>query len=203
MSSTTEDAKGDGRLLVVSHQMPWVCTVKHFLPKSIPSIYSSLPRSIAKKLHHTRTVSALAQAPTPPLDERDMVPIEPQKHRWGQQRQLSSQSLDLKTIRGPPAIEIHPRRGHSALFSGIRSLGKGSELVHIGWTGSILDEDADPIDYSKLTPKIKSEIATRLYDEKRCVPVYYNDKVACKCKVTAPVMPWCREWKLRFPSDSH
>ncbi|KAJ1553824.1 threalose-6-phosphate phosphatase, partial [Nowakowskiella sp. JEL0078] len=71
-----------------------------------------------------------------------------------------------------------PRRGHSALFAGVRSLEKYSEVLHIGWTGPTLDDEKEPIDSQHLTTEFVNNLADSLLKEKRCIPVFLDDKVA-------------------------
>jgi trehalose-6-phosphate synthase len=137
-------APGGGRLLIVTHQLPWVCALSHFSAKSnASSLYPSLPRSVARRLHASQQQTA---APVP---------------------------------KGKTEIQISQRRGHSALFSGVRSLvSHPGTLLHIGWSGYILDEDGLPIDLDPLSPPLQAQIQERLLDEKQCVAVMYNNRLA-------------------------
>ena len=131
-----------GRLLVVTHHLPVQCILKDYISKST-LLYSSLPRSIAKKLNLKSLSGNHAAKP-----------------------------------KGLPLWEIGLRRGHTALFSGIRSLGTHTDVLHIGWTGMMQDHDLETFDSSLLTANLRLELTQKLYDEKKCIPVYYNDKVA-------------------------
>ena len=134
-----------GRLLIVTHQLPWVCSLSHFSAKTSASLYPSLPRSIARRLHASQQ-SASEEATKP---------------------------------KGEPKIEISHRRGHSALFSGVRSLSAHpGQLLHIGWSGYILDEDGLPIDQHQLSPALQDQIQEKLLAEKQCVAVMYSNKLA-------------------------
>ena len=44
-----------------------------------------------------------------------------------------------------PSFKFHPRRGHSALYAGIKSLKAAQKVVHVGWLGgdSATDESVD------------------------------------------------------------
>jgi trehalose 6-phosphate synthase/phosphatase len=136
------------RLLVVTHQLPIVCTAKNFKSKSLHSAYSSLPRCIAKKLNLKPATSPLTAV------------------------------QDEEMNKALPCWEMSPRRGHSALFSGIRSLTHISEVLHIGWTGAFLDDDGASFDPSLLTPDLETKLKQNLLEKYACIPVLCPDKLA-------------------------
>ncbi|KAJ3096221.1 threalose-6-phosphate phosphatase [Phlyctochytrium planicorne] len=70
-----------------------------------------------------------------------------------------------------------PRRGHSALFSGIRALNDNYNVVHVGWVGQLLDKESKPIEASSVTAEQKEALTKELGAE-NFVPVILDDKVA-------------------------
>ena len=140
-----ETPTSTGRLLIVTHHLPWVVSLLNFTPTSIPSIYSSLPRSVAKR-----------------LNIRNESTNEP-----------------CRSTNGSPTFEFTTRRGHSALFSGIRSLrSTHSQVLHIGWSGPVLLQDSSSMDATGLTDELREKMTLQLLEEKNCIPVFYNDKIS-------------------------
>ncbi|KAI8799255.1 glycosyltransferase family 20-domain-containing protein [Cladochytrium replicatum] len=76
------------------------------------------------------------------------------------------------------------RRGHSALFAGIRSLVPSSptprSIVQVGWTGTIASHDRPeaPIPTSAFSSDFVDSLKNQLWLEKACVPVIIDEKVA-------------------------
>ncbi|KAJ3102876.1 threalose-6-phosphate phosphatase [Phlyctochytrium bullatum] len=69
------------------------------------------------------------------------------------------------------------RRGHSALFSGVRALQEESQVVHVGWVGQMHDKDGKAIDASQVTAQQKDALRQELAED-NFVPVFLDDKVA-------------------------
>ncbi|TPX38339.1 hypothetical protein SmJEL517_g00320 [Synchytrium microbalum] len=74
---------------------------------------------------------------------------------------------------------LKSRRGHSALYSGIRSLtDRGDEVVHIGWVGVMTDARGNELPSSKVTSEQQAQLSDILWDSKKCLPVFLDDKAA-------------------------
>ncbi|KAI9138180.1 glycosyltransferase family 20-domain-containing protein [Paraphysoderma sedebokerense] len=86
------------------------------------------------------------------------------------------------------SFKFSTRRGHTALYSGMKSLEKVSDCIYIGYIGSVYDEDGYLIDLNKLGEEYIDAIKTQLLKEKNCIPVFLDEKIAaghyegyCKC----------------------
>lgn len=84
---------------------------------------------------------------------------------------------------------IGPRWGHSAMFSGIHSLGPGDEQIIVGWTGDLYRGSATSDEPIKIpTPSISDEDKKSLEEtvlsykheegSAKYVPVFLNDGIA-------------------------
>lgn len=125
-----EDKK---RLLVATHHLP-IVAICHNL-KTSSKTFSSLPRSIAKKLDKINTNSDT------------LVP------HW----------------------EIQQRSGHTALFSGIKSLEETIDVLHVGWTGILLDDAKDEI-HDNLDPDLIKDLVDKIGP--KYIPVFLDDETA-------------------------
>ncbi|KAJ3120370.1 threalose-6-phosphate phosphatase [Nowakowskiella sp. JEL0407] len=72
------------------------------------------------------------------------------------------------------------RRGHSALYAGVRSLVSKAPVLHIGWTDSVLDDEKEPIETNQLGEEFTEDLTKVLSETKNCVPVFLDDKIAAK-----------------------
>jgi trehalose-6-phosphate synthase len=70
------------------------------------------------------------------------------------------------------AFQFINRRGHSALYSGISSLCEDEECLYLGCLALSADDEETPIDGHSLSKEVKDTLTKRLYDEKRCAPVF-------------------------------
>lgn len=70
------------------------------------------------------------------------------------------------------------RRGHSAMYSGIRNLSPSEQIVLFGYTGTIFDDAENALDYKSLSDNIKSSLAHQLSSNLSCYPVFMEEKVA-------------------------
>ncbi|TPX43022.1 hypothetical protein SeMB42_g04895 [Synchytrium endobioticum] len=74
---------------------------------------------------------------------------------------------------------LKSRRGHSALYSGIRSLtDRGDEVVHVGWVGVMTDEGGEELPLNKVSNEQQAQLSDLLWANKKCVPVFLNDRAA-------------------------
>ncbi|KAJ3188543.1 threalose-6-phosphate phosphatase [Irineochytrium annulatum] len=72
---------------------------------------------------------------------------------------------------------VTTRRGHSALFSGIRALSTSMEMIHIGWVGQLTDADGRNIDAASLDENQVHALHTQLASMKQSA-VLLDDEVA-------------------------
>lgn len=74
-----------------------------------------------------------------------------------------------------PYWELQQRTGHTALFSGIRSLDQKMDVLHVGWTGQLLDESKEPI-HEDIDPILRNDLEQKLGP--KFVPVFLEDETA-------------------------
>ncbi|KAJ1964032.1 hypothetical protein IWQ62_003044 [Dispira parvispora] len=71
------------------------------------------------------------------------------------------------------------RRGHTAMYAGIRSLCEDNpESVHIGSVGVYYDADGQKQYPDSLSDELKASLQTVLTEEKQCIPVFLNKQLA-------------------------
>lgn len=128
------DSNPKKRLLVATHHLP-IVAICHNL-KNNSKTYSSLPRSIAKKI--------------------------------GEKINLNSEPL-------VPFWEIQKRSGHTALFSGIKALEETMDVVHVGWTGQLLDETKEQI-HDAIDPALINNLVQKIGP--KYVPVFLDEETA-------------------------
>ncbi|KAJ3328575.1 threalose-6-phosphate phosphatase [Blyttiomyces sp. JEL0837] len=69
------------------------------------------------------------------------------------------------------------RRGHSALFSGIKSLKEDENVLHIGWVGHCMDDDGKTIDFGTAPMSVRKSLHNAMSGQK-LVPVFLDEQVA-------------------------
>ncbi|KAL1925049.1 uncharacterized protein VTP21DRAFT_4703 [Calcarisporiella thermophila] len=80
-----------------------------------------------------------------------------------------------------PKWRLTTRRGHSALYAGVRSLqessGEWGESIHVGWVGQCTNELGEALESAKLHQPYRESLRERLWEEK-VVPVFLEDKIS-------------------------
>jgi trehalose 6-phosphate synthase/phosphatase len=101
--------------------------------------------------------------------------------------QINSNNLNLPAPDTNKRWLFAPRSGHAALYSGIRSLRENEDenLLHIGWTGPILDTNNSNTSNNNMKVNggsgLNEDMKQALMEELKphhCVPVLMEDKVA-------------------------
>ncbi|GJJ73482.1 trehalose 6-phosphate synthase/phosphatase [Entomortierella parvispora] len=73
---------------------------------------------------------------------------------------------------------LEQRRGHSAMYSGIMSLGNDLETIQIGWVGELSDQDGYVVPSKNLTEKNKTNLREKLWEKEKVVPIFLEDSRA-------------------------
>jgi len=73
---------------------------------------------------------------------------------------------------------LEPRRGHSAMYSGIKSLEKDMEMIQIGWVGELADQDGYVVPYKHMSEKHKQSLKDKLWEKEKVVPIFLEDSRA-------------------------
>ncbi|KAI8918785.1 glycosyltransferase family 20-domain-containing protein [Entophlyctis helioformis] len=167
--------KPPGRILVVSHHLPWVCN------RSVGVGAAASHASFAAR--NSDRTGPLSASSEPPAES--ILPL-------GGLSGAASPSTtgSPSTAASPSAAANHnasqwtltQRRGHSALFSGIRLLTDSDDyeedVVHIGWLG-YGSSDPNAVVLTPSTPKATvDDVKELLWSRKQCVPVVLDEEAA-------------------------
>ncbi|KAG0263759.1 threalose-6-phosphate phosphatase [Mortierella polycephala] len=157
------------RLINVTHQIPYACTL---IDRTGPSFNAngapggtngpSSPSNRRSSLGVLRQPAAIS----PPVNTQ--YPADPAAKGSG----TAERALED----GDCIFE--PRRGHSAMYSGIMSLNKDLETIQIGWVGELADQDGYIIPSKSLTEKHKQSLKKKLWQQTKVVPIFLDDNQA-------------------------
>jgi trehalose-6-phosphate synthase len=71
-------------------------------------------------------------------------------------------------------FQLKLQRGHSALYSGLRSLNSKWDNHYVGYIGTILDNEENPIEYRNYSEEFKQAVRERLIKE-NISPVFLEE----------------------------
>ncbi|KAG0292977.1 threalose-6-phosphate phosphatase [Dissophora globulifera] len=160
------------RLINVAHQIPYACTIidRPGLGSNgsgAPTGASSQPSPINRRASMAMPRHPAASSPPPDTAE-------------------ASDSTNASSTAGTaadPLLEdgdciLDQRRGHSAMYSGIKSLEKDLETIQIGWVGELADQDGYVVPAKNLTEKHKRNLRDKLWAKEKVVPIFLDDNRA-------------------------
>ncbi|KAK3814090.1 MAG: glycosyltransferase family 20-domain-containing protein [Benniella sp.] len=160
------------RLINVTHQIPFACTIvdrTSFCTNvnggtAISNGHGSPPirRSSLAVLRHPAAVSSQVEVSDPSIAQGAAT--------------VANGTLEPVLEDGDCILE--PRRGHSAMYSGIKSLEKDLETIQIGWVGELADQDGYVVPYKHLSEKHKQSLKDRLWEKEKVVPIFLEDSRA-------------------------
>ncbi|KAF9971642.1 threalose-6-phosphate phosphatase [Actinomortierella ambigua] len=174
------------RLINVTHQIPYTVTlIERISPGGLSSPSNRRTSYISSPRHASVDESASA-AP---------LACEEAKSHTNNHPSTQTPNLDANGSKasakgssngaGAPTLVLpgHPdgdliletRRGHSALYSGIKSLEKDLETIQIGWVGELADQDGYVIPSKCLTDSHKAAIKQKLWQKEKVVPIFLED----------------------------
>ncbi|KAG0065936.1 threalose-6-phosphate phosphatase [Linnemannia elongata] len=163
------------RLINVTHQIPFACTLidrtgqaSSTGPNGIPT-----PSNGAGSPSNRRSSFAAPRHPaasSPPI-ESDNATTTPNGVNGVNGLNSGGGEIDGDCI-------LDPRRGHSAMYSGILSLNKDYETVQIGWVGEIADQDGYIVPSKNLTEEHKQNLKDKLWAKENVVPIFLEDSRA-------------------------
>ncbi|KAF9142998.1 threalose-6-phosphate phosphatase [Mortierella sp. GBA39] len=163
------------RLINVTHQIPFACTLidrtgqaSSTGPNGAPTL-SNGTGSPANRRSSFAAPRHLA-ASSPPL-ESDNTTTTPNGVNGVNGLSGGGGKIDGDCI-------LDPRRGHSAMYSGILSLSKDYETVQIGWVGEIADQDGYVVPSKNLTEAHKQNLKERLWQKEKVAPIFLEDSRA-------------------------
>ncbi|KAI8335822.1 glycosyltransferase family 20-domain-containing protein [Chlamydoabsidia padenii] len=145
-----------GRIINVTHQIPYNILKSHDQrPQVIPSSPPlSPPGSRRRQL----------SAAIPKQDPVAAAPVSKlaRHHQRGHTLRVKFHAADWTVVQ---------RRGHAALYSGVQSLAKNYETIHIGWTGPIRVKGTKQ-DVRQIFPEDKARLEKLLWDTDRIIPIF-------------------------------
>lgn len=161
------------RLINVTHQIPFTCTLIDRTGQASSTGYNGTPALSNGAGSPTNRRSSFAAprhpaASSPPLDT-DTATITLNGVNGlnsGRGREIDGDCI------------LDPRRGHSAMYSGILSLGKDYETVQIGWVGEIADQDGYVVPSKNLTDNHKQNLKEKLWEREKVIPIFLEDSRA-------------------------
>ncbi|KAF9136766.1 threalose-6-phosphate phosphatase, partial [Mortierella sp. GBA39] len=187
------------RLINVTHQIPYACTLIDRTAHYSPSINGSgLGGSGSGGL------GSPSSSGSPPANRRSSYISLRQQHQAAVAAAAAAKSLassgatagtdptttgaatpeaTTATTPAPGAHEdgdctLEGRRGHSALYSGIMSLRKDLETIQIGWVGELADQDGYIVPSKNLNESHKRAMKEKLWAKDKVVPIFLDDSRA-------------------------
>jgi len=179
------------RLINVTHQIPYACTLIDRTSYTSPSINGGNPGSNSN-------------AGSPPVNRRASYITPRQQHQAHAAAAATGAGTDPATgfpsgPGGSVALEdgdviLDQRRGHSALYSGIMSLRKDLETIQIGWVGELADQDGYIVPSKSLTESHKQGMKDKLWQKDKVVPIFLDDS-----RAAGHYEGYCKSGKSRCP----
>ncbi|KAF8943327.1 threalose-6-phosphate phosphatase [Haplosporangium gracile] len=159
------------RLINVTHQIPFACTLidrtgqaSSTGPNGAPTLSSGVGTPTNRRASIAAPRHPAASSPSLETDNTTTAP--------NSVKGVNGLSGDGGENDGDCILD--PRRGHSAMYSGILSLNKDYETVQIGWVGEIADQDGYIVPSKNLTEEHKQNLKDKLWEEK-VVPIFLED----------------------------
>lgn len=187
------------RLINVTHQIPYACTLIDRTAHCSPSINGSGFGGSG-----SGSLGSPSSAGSPPANRRSSYISIRQQHQAavaaaaaaknqaasGATTGTDPTTADAATPNAAAATTPAPgahedgdcilegRRGHSALYSGIMSLRKDLETIQIGWVGELADQDGYIVPSKNLNESHKQAMKEKLWAKDKVVPIFLDDSRA-------------------------
>ncbi|KAF9289759.1 threalose-6-phosphate phosphatase [Mortierella alpina] len=159
------------RLINVTHQIPYACTLVD--RAGLSTNPSGAPSGGGGAGSPTNRRSSLAVPRHPAASSPPIVSEGSNSSPNGNADGSSAEGI----VEDGDCI-LEPRRGHSAMYSGIMSLRKDLETVQIGWVGELADQDGYVVPSKNLTDTHKQSLKDKLWQRERVVPIFLEDSRA-------------------------
>ncbi|KAF9570758.1 threalose-6-phosphate phosphatase [Mortierella alpina] len=162
------------RLINVTHQIPYTCTL----------IDRPTPVSSAS----SGACGTHSSVGSPPINRRSPGTA-PRPHSTAAHSHPSTANDTAPDHLEPPTAVadgaaqdgefiLEQRRGHSALYSGVMSLGKDLETIQIGWVGELADQDGYVVPCKNVTESRRAALKEQLWQKEKVVPLFLEDSCA-------------------------
>ncbi|KAI8605114.1 glycosyltransferase family 20-domain-containing protein, partial [Dissophora ornata] len=155
------------RLINVTHQIPYACTI---IDRS-----SSSPQA--------NGASTLGNGIGSPTNRRPSLAVPRHPAASSPPIENDDPNNDCNTAASTNPSEnggclLEQRRGHSAMYSGIKSLEKDLETIQIGWVGELADQDGFLVPSKNLSETHKQNVREKLWAKEKVVPIFLDDNRA-------------------------
>ncbi|KAG0200935.1 threalose-6-phosphate phosphatase [Mortierella sp. NVP41] len=161
------------RLINVTHQIPYTCTLIDRTSQSSSTGISGAPNGAGSPTNRRPSfaIPRHSAVSSPPLDTSNTTTTN-----------NNNGSLGVNGFNGGGEIDgdciLEARRGHSAMYSGILSLNKDYETIQIGWVAEVADQDGYLVPSKNLTEKHKQNLKDKLWEKEKVVPIFLEDSRA-------------------------
>ncbi|KAF9930311.1 threalose-6-phosphate phosphatase [Linnemannia zychae] len=162
--TTRTDLNERPRLINVTHQIPFACTLIDRTGQASNTGHNGAPGFGVGSSIHRRSSLVTHRHPSatsPPLDTSNVA-----------------NGIDGSEGLADGEWLTEIRRGHSALYSGVLSLNKDYETIQIGWVGEIVDQDEYIVPTKNLTREQKQSLKDKLWKKEKVIPIFLEDNRA-------------------------
>ncbi|KAF8934406.1 threalose-6-phosphate phosphatase [Dissophora ornata] len=176
------------RLINVTHQIPFACTlIDRSYPSHIAGLGPSGAGSAAGQPLINRRSSYIAPRQYTSTGASQSQPHAQENAQASVQSSASAPTPAAATCGSGAGIAgSHPdgdcileqRRGHAALYSGIKSLENDLETIQIGWVGELADQDGYVVQSKNLSESHKQALKERLWQKEKVVPIFLDESRA-------------------------
>ncbi|KAI1319792.1 threalose-6-phosphate phosphatase [Mortierella claussenii] len=165
------------RLINVTHQIPYACTIIDRSAANTGSNGMPLMNNGLASPSNRRSSLAIPRHPaasSPPVDTADR----PSAGLDGASAAYANGATAEPALLANGDCILDARRGHSAMYSGIKSLEKDLETIQIGWVGELADQDGYIIPAKNLSETHKQNLKEKLWQKEKVVPIFLEDSRA-------------------------
>ncbi|KAG0224637.1 threalose-6-phosphate phosphatase [Actinomortierella wolfii] len=178
------------RLINVTHQIPYTVTLIDRISQGNVTSPSNRRASFISPPRHSSVDESASAAPLACEEARSrnnashLTSQTPASDLHGTKRSTNGATsvaatscfMESTTTAHPDGdLILETRRGHSALYSGIKSLEKDLETIQIGWVGELADQDGYVVPSKCLTESHKAAIKQKLWEKEKVVPIFLED----------------------------
>ncbi|KAG0315061.1 threalose-6-phosphate phosphatase [Dissophora globulifera] len=153
------------RLINVTHQIPYSCTL---VDRTSPAGASTTGANLS-------VGSPSINRRSPSVTPRQLASHGPSYFQDGTQSSAMGAACPSSDTHPDSDCVLEQRRGHSALYSGIKSLEKDMETIQIGWVGEVADQDGYVVPSKNLTESHKLIMQEKLWQKEKVVPIFLDD----------------------------
>ncbi|OZJ03390.1 hypothetical protein BZG36_04003 [Bifiguratus adelaidae] len=147
-------------------------------------VSTTLPKKSANPVQINRVISVTHQIPyNCNIIRSELPPTSPTREKIKREQAAPLSNIPRRgTVVQPTTSDkwrLLPRRGHSAMYSGIAHLTESYEVLQIGWHGTIHDAvTKELVKEDDLTEEDKADLQKMLWEKQKTVPVFLEDEIS-------------------------